>query len=185
MQKTLCFTGPRPKKLYGYNREEYNELLDFLKNTVLQYIKAGYTTFITGGAQGFDQLAFWAVNSLKKEYPEIKNVLYLPCKNQDIRWAEEGPFSRKDYQLMLKYADDIKYVHNRNFESPRDLFDRNHAMVDDSIEILGMYPDNGWRTEKNSGTAECMRYALKKDIYITRLVYDNHKHYHTYTEVLN
>ena len=23
MQKTLCFTGPRPKKLYGYNREEF------------------------------------------------------------------------------------------------------------------------------------------------------------------
>lgn len=178
VSKTLCFTGPRPSKLYGYVQNEYNELVDFIRKSLISYIKDGYDAFISGGAQGFDQIAFWAVNGLKKDYPHLKNILYLPCKNQDSRWIEEGTFGKKTYRLMLKHADKVVYVHDRDYQSPKDLFDRNHAMVDDADSVFGMYPNDNWTTETKSGTAECLRYANKKGKPITRLAYDNHKHYH-------
>ena len=30
MDKTLCFTGPRPKKLFGYDKTKYIPLVDAL-----------------------------------------------------------------------------------------------------------------------------------------------------------
>lgn len=177
MGKTICFTGRRPTNLYGYNRDEYNDLVSFLRKELEKYIGLGFNTFITGGAQGFDQVAFWVVHSLKKNYPNIKNILYLPCRNQDSRWRVDGVFGKKEYQLMLSLADDIKYINDREYISALDMMVRNHAMVNDSDEVLCLYPNDSWVTEKG-GTAECMRYAQENDVTMTQLVYDNHKHYH-------
>ena len=74
VDKVLSFTGRRPKDLYKYDKEKYipivNKLVEILESFYLQ----GFKTFVSGGAQGFDQLAFWAVNRLKTKYPDIKNV---------------------------------------------------------------------------------------------------------------
>lgn len=179
MGKKLCFTGRRPKDLYGYERDEYEDLINFLIKLIESYILSGYDTFISGGAQGFDQLAFWAVQKLKKKYPNIKNIVYAPCKNQDKKWAAEGAFGKKDYQLMLRFADEVKYINDNEFSGPKDMIIRNHAMVDNSDEILCLYPKTDWKTVKKSGTAECMRYADKKGIIMTQIIYDNHKHYYS------
>ena len=60
---TACFTGPRPKNLFGYDDDEaYKYLLAVTKEVVDLFYYYGYRYFISGGAQGFDQIAFWAVN---------------------------------------------------------------------------------------------------------------------------
>lgn len=66
-QKAVCFTGRRPKDLVGYRREGYIELVDYLKNYIRDNLYPHHTTYISGGAQGFDQLAFWAVEKLRRE----------------------------------------------------------------------------------------------------------------------
>ena len=81
---TICFTGPRPAKLYGYTKkEEYQKIVDQLKEVIRGFAKFGIKNYITGGAQGFDQLAFWAVNSLKKEY-DIQNIVYIPFRDRNV-----------------------------------------------------------------------------------------------------
>lgn len=74
--RTICFTGPRPNKLYGYkNKEKYQKLVDCIHDFLRGFCRIEsdeILTVITGGAQGIDQLAFWAANSLKKEY-SLKN----------------------------------------------------------------------------------------------------------------
>ena len=164
---TVCFTGRRPKDLFGYNHDAYIPLVNTLKNKIRSLYNLNYRTFITGGAQGVDQLAFWAVNALKRdENLPLWNVLYLPFRGQEGIWKDTGLFSKADYQLMLRYADQITYVTpnvdpNNRQQVVKALYDRNHAMVDDSQFCLGVYPDMSWRNSKG-GTAECLKYCLKK-----------------------
>lgn len=80
-----CFTGRRPKDLYGYDKNLYIPMVDALKRDILMlHQKYNMSTFITGGAQGFDQLAFWAVNALKRDMGlNIRNIIYVPFKGQE------------------------------------------------------------------------------------------------------
>lgn len=80
MEKTICFTGHRPNKMAGYKHENYCCFLNSLEEHLQKYLDAGFTKFITGGAQGADQLAFWAVHRLKLHNPSIpiQNIAYIP-----------------------------------------------------------------------------------------------------------
>ena len=55
MINTVIFTGPRPKKLFGYNdKESYQKIVDALKIQVKDAYNNGARRFISGGAQGLD-----------------------------------------------------------------------------------------------------------------------------------
>lgn len=156
---TMAFTGRRPKDLCGYDAASYRQSVADLAEILYFFYNNGIHRFISGGAQGFDQLAFWAVHRLKtqKGCTDVENILYLPFKGQERRWAETGCFSQKEYRQMTALADSVHIISGNN--SIRALFDRNHAMVNDSGILLGLYPDSSWRTAKG-GTAECLRYAV-------------------------
>ena len=67
--KTCCFTGHRPNKLFGYDlsNPNYQILAKKIKYVARVLIEQnGVDTFITGGALGVDTIAFFAVQSLKK-----------------------------------------------------------------------------------------------------------------------
>lgn len=155
---TMAFTGRRPKDLCGYDTAYYRQFVTDLAEILYFFYNNGVHRFISGGAQGFDQLAFWAVHRLKikKGCADVENILYLPFRGQERRWAVTGCFSQKEYRQMTALADSVHVISDSN--SIRALFERNHAMVDDSGILLGLYPDNSWRTAKG-GTAECLRYA--------------------------
>ena len=52
---SACFTGPRPKSLYGYEDiVSYNVLIDVVGFVIEQLVAAGTSRFVSGGAQGFD-----------------------------------------------------------------------------------------------------------------------------------
>jgi uncharacterized phage-like protein YoqJ len=166
--KALCFTGHRPKALCGYDANKYRDFVAWLTNTLYHqfYVKEGVRTFISGGAQGIDQLAFWAVEQMKRVYdiPDIKNVVFA-VKGQSTCWAEKGAFSISEYNMMLRRADYVCYVSGGSIAA---LFDRNHLMCDNADVVLGVYYDNTWTTAKG-GTSECLRYAVnhenKKQVY--------------------
>ena len=56
--RTICFTGPRPNKLYGYkNKEKYQKLVDCIHDFLRGFCRIEsdeILTVITGGAQGTD-----------------------------------------------------------------------------------------------------------------------------------
>lgn len=198
MQKTLCFTGPRPKNM-GFQEKaisksgreflvntskesSYKGFVDSLANILENFYDSGYTRFITGGAQGFDQLAFWAVNQLKQSHHDIQNVLYIPFKGQERQWQDFGYFGKQKYKDMLAIADEVHYV------CPNELTDygkivqalqvRNHAMVTDSDKVLALYNSDDWKTSKG-GTCECIRYAISHQKPVVQLTY------HVENEVLH
>jgi uncharacterized phage-like protein YoqJ len=165
---TICFTGRRPKNLWGYEKNNYVGLVNQLKEVLKTLHSVGYVRCISGGAQGFDQIAFWAVNALKREGYYFENVVYVPFRGQSSVWKAEGLFSQKEYNLMLGLADEVVYVGEKTSEEKSEitklLHNRNHAMVDDSDFIIGLYPDKSWeKADKPSGTAECLRYAKEQN----------------------
>lgn len=167
INKTVCFTGRRPKYLFGYNDDKsYLRLMSYMYNIVKNVYNKGYRNFITGGAQGFDQLMFRVVNKLKRDNPDmnIKNILYLPCKEQSSKWGKEGLFGSDNYDKMLKAADDIYYVSDTYTNTC--LMDRNRAMIDNSSLVIALYDDENWYNEERlrntSGTLNALNYALNK-----------------------
>ncbi len=156
---TMAFTGHRPKDLCGYDAASYRQFVADLAEILHIFYLKGVRRFISGGAQGFDQLAFWAVHRLKaqKGCADVENILYLPFTGQERKWTKTGCFSQKEYRQMITLADNMRIISGDN--GIRALFDRNHAMVDDSGILLGLYPDDSWCTARG-GTAECLRYAV-------------------------
>ncbi len=167
--KTLCFTGHRPNKLFGYtDRTPYNHLLRDIQTELIRLHDEGYRNVITGGAQGIDQLAFWAVSGLKQKGCDFTNIVYVPMRGQERFWASSGLFSQTEYQLMLKRADKVVYLQGElDSNAPKSLAskyltDRNHHMVNDSDLVFGVYLGamDTFQNERG-GTAECLRYAKK------------------------
>ncbi len=176
---TLCFTGTRPKNLCGYEKQSYTrfvkELMDYLKS---EFYDNGFRTFISGGAQGFDQLAFWAGYHLKQQenLSDLQNVVYVPFAGQEKVWAEKGSFSQAEYKAMLKVADEVKIlrpgISRISCSVSEALLNRNHRMVADSSLLVALFPEGeDFHTKMRSGTAECMRYAEKQKLTIVRIGY--------------
>ena len=168
---TVCFTGHRPKSIFPNKpydearRRDYQAIVDRIADFVCDMAEKGYTRFVSGGAQGFDQLAFWAVHKAKKTYPHIINDVYIPFDGQEQRWAKTGLFSQKEYNLMLNLADNVTVctqdIDTSNFKAvTRALMDRNKCMVNDSAYVFGQFEDSSWQDPRTkSGTADCLRYA--------------------------
>jgi|GEM_PF-2397191 len=164
--KTACFTGHRPNKLFGYERDNYLQLVQALTDAVESLYTKGYTRFITGGAQGADQLAFWAVNRIKKVHPDVENIIYAPFKGQGRQWQVDTLFGQNQYALMLEMADSVVYLQEEltvYTHIVKALFERNHRMVDDSDLVIGIYQDGDFQKASKGGTTECLKYAYSKN----------------------
>lgn len=172
--KTMCFTGIRPKDLHGYDHDLYIPIVKATEQALVNIITSEhYEEFITGGAQGFDQLAFWAVNRLKRRGYNIYNTVFVPFKGQERIWKKTGLFSKEEYSLMLHLADKVIYVNeidiNNKISILTALHNRNHAMIDKSDAVFGLYPDSRWTLATRGGTASCLRYALSQNKQIYQL----------------
>lgn len=135
--------------------------------------KSGARRFISGGAQGFDQLAFWGVNNFKTTHPDVKNIVYVPFEGQDRLWMSTGIFSRKEYNQMIEHADEVKIINKFNETKVGKLLnERNIAMVNDSDAVIALFNPEELKTATHSGTANCIKYANSVNKPVTYIKYD-------------
>lgn len=169
MSKTIAFTGRRPKYLGGYDARKYANFCAEFMPLLNDFYNKGYTRFISGGAQGFDMLAFGCVDLLRQQAfnaggEQIENIVYIPFEGQSDRWAEKGIFSQSDYNQMLALATDTKLVsdiaHPQGNFAIRLLMARNEAMIDDADLVVALYDGDDWIADKG-GTSQAIRYAKK------------------------
>lgn len=121
-EQTACFTGHREipaLQLISLRRK--------LKRTIVSCIKDGYRFFGAGGALGFDTLAAKTVLDLKKDYPDIKLILVLPCLNQTRGWKEADV---ETYEKIKAQADKVVYTSEQYFRGC--MQKRNRHLVDNS-----------------------------------------------------
>lgn len=147
IERSCAFTGHRPKKFpWGYNEADARclALKKALAEEIAKLVKAGYTDFLSGMAEGADTWAALTVLALKQENPALKLHCVLPCEGQ---------------------ADEVVHV-NREY-SKNCMLERNRYLVDHTACLLAVY--NGeWR----GGTAMTVRYAkkLRREVIILKPV---------------
>ena len=167
MGKTLAIIGHRPNRLYGYNdRTPYNGLLSRIQGDLKVLIDFGFDTFLFDGGQGASQLAFWAVEGLRREGAKVSTKIMAPYKGQQYRWNE--------YRQMLDCAKTVEYcmpMPPKNKDDAVALMQEcGHRIVDAADAVYGIYQGTAenYRIDR-SATAETLRYARtnKKEILLT------------------
>lgn len=146
IEKVCCFTGNRPEKLHISESEAKSLLFDAIESA----IKQGFTTFITGMAEGVDTWSGEIVLSFKEHNPDIKLVCALPYPD----------FSKKSSHI-LKKADCVFHIKDKY--SPFAFRARNEWMVDHSSLVIAL------SSGKKGGTENTIQYSEKTGKKIMKL----------------
>lgn len=152
-EKICCFSGHR-----SIMDEDYINVLEGLFDGIREMIKNGVRTFYAGGALGFDMLAETIVLKYKKEFPDVKLILLLPCKTQTKGWTNGNI---ELYEKIKTASDEVIYVSEEYSQGC--MHKRNRALVDMSDYIICyLIKDTG-------GTAYTVEYAKEKNLQIINL----------------
>lgn len=88
-EKTVSFTGYRTHKILRSTNEPdiIKRLSEKKEQTIKSLIDQGYTTFLSGMAEGFDMLAAEAVLRIRIKRPEIKLIVVIPFQGQELEYT--------------------------------------------------------------------------------------------------
>ncbi len=170
---TGCFIGHRKIK-------ESDLLFASLKATIVNLVVVkGVRTFLFGSRSQFDDLCHSIVTDLRKEYPDVKRVLF-GCKSETAPNKEEKELTER--YLKRVYGKGITIKDYDDFYQPDGVFMagkasyvvRNQAMIDESDYCIFYYNENYQPPRRkeskrsigtyqpNSGTRIAYEYACKK-----------------------
>lgn len=153
-QVTCCFTGHRI-----LSREDIQRIRPRLAQAVDAMIRRGVTTFISGGALGFDQMAALEVLSRRDEgHAPIRLIIAQPCRSQAARWTAE---QRRNYEQILARADEVVCLAETYYNGCMQA--RNRWMVEHAAYVIACM------ARLKGGTAQTVSYALKKDRQVLNL----------------
>ncbi len=159
---TCFFSGHRILE-----KKEAQLMKSLLREEILNKINDGVARFIAGGAIGFDALAAEQVIDIKKDYPDVKLVLYLPCKNHFSKWTKKDI---ERFNEIKQQADEIKYIYEGKYISGC-MQMRNNTMVKDSdCGIVYLAKRRG------SGSAQTVKFAKEKGIPFVNIVDEINKY---------
>lgn len=143
LEKACFFTGHRTLPA-----NKLDLIRKYLEENIQKHAENGVTDFISGGARGFDLLAALAVLGLKRNFPDIRLLLYLPYPGFEKNWPE------KDISILhtiAGLANDAQYISDSY--SRECMKKRNTALVRDA------YYGIAFRLTQHSGTAQTMAIA--------------------------
>lgn len=138
MSKVCCFTGHREFKL----TRPREEVVEELSTQILKAHEEGYTTFITGMAQGVD---IWAGEIVKK-IKGARLIAAIPFPGFESRWS---PFWESKYKKLLEKVDWEVYIcpeYNKTAYQKRNIW-----MVDNADLVIAVFnhkPGGTWNTIK-------------------------------------
>ena len=151
VQKTVCFTGHRPEKMFSGN-DNIELKVALLKRSIRTHIECaisdGYTDFISGMARGADIFFAEIVLYLKKTHPEIRLICAVPFPSQGDGFSRQW---RNRYNSIIADCDEKVAVCESY--SKQSYILRNKYMVDRSQRVIAVF--NG----TPGGTAGTVSYA--------------------------
>lgn len=148
-QSAVCFTGHR-----NIPSEMRPTLMERMDRTVRYLASSGFTTFISGGAVGFDILAACRVLVARRHDPSIRLVLALPCHDQTAAWRNLEDL--KLYKMLLGQADEVHYT--AEMYTPGCMRIRNQWMVDHAALCVA------YKKRDSGGTAMTVEMARKSGL---------------------
>ncbi|MBE6728061.1 MAG: DUF1273 domain-containing protein [Ruminococcaceae bacterium] len=133
----------------GHN-ECYKLSTDNLNNAIIDCINNGVTRFLSGGQGRFDRISANAVFKLKRNFPNIKNILVIPYLSFNI--------FEKDIFDEVIFPEDFEKYHFKTA-----IPQRNKYMVNNS-DIAICYIEHSW-----GNAVKTFKYAQKTNIKIIKL----------------
>ena len=154
--KKCCFTGHRNITVNIALKER---LWSALCRLVEEY---NVTDFYAGGAVGFDMLCEKAVLALKKQYPEVRLHLILPCppQKQSGRWSEE---QKQLFAEICEKADSCTVLSEEYYQGC--MKRRNEELVKNADYCVCCYNPEDYR----SGTGQTVRMCERNGINVINL----------------
>jgi len=145
---TICATGHRPDKLYGYNLSDprWTALQEQFKLKLVEY---NCKRAISGMALGVDQVFALAVLELKESGYDISLTCAVPCKNHSGKWPRQ---SQLLYDSIKNRADEVVVVTDLYYH-PSLMQTRNEWMVNRSDYVFAVWDGT------SGGTKNCVAYA--------------------------
>ena len=162
----VCFIGHRTIL-------KNEELKSSLKQTIINLINKGATTFLFGSMSEFNDLSWETVTALKANYPFIKRV-YV---------RSTYPHIDESYEKYLLKSYEYTYFPPKLINAGKYSYvERNYALIDNSTYCVFYYnenyvPTSSRRTKnnmlvqpkRNSGTKTAYNYAIKRNKIIINL----------------
>ena len=142
---TVCFTGHR--FLAAAQRDVLRRATE---SAVRNLIMSGHSTFLVGGALGFDTLAQQVTLALREEFPFLRVVMAIPCRDQDARWQARD---RAVYRRLLAAAD-ARILLSEQY-APGCMQARDRFMVDHSDRCVAFFDG------RPGGTLYTVQYARR------------------------
>lgn len=178
---TVCVTGHRDICITPTD-DNAKQVIKIFLGLIDALYKKGKRRFVSGGADGVDNLFAYAVSIYKKTHNDIENIIAIPFKDQYkviFSNKQRGEELNKEwanfYSYVMKHADKKIYVDDQTdykvnntvvgkFNSQK-YFKRNEFMVDISSIVIDVF--RGEVADKavgpRSGTKHCINYAIKKE----------------------
>lgn len=149
-----CFTGHRPEKL-SISETEARPLLEKAINTA---IENGFTTFITGMAQGIDIWAAEIVLQKRNHNAALHLICAVPHPGFENKRSE---YEKERYMHIIQNADYAATISDHYFRACYQR--RNEFMVDHSNLVIAVW--NG----TPSGTKNTIDYANRKGVKVVNV----------------
>ena len=150
---TCCFTGHRK-----IPPEERAGITDRLERVIVSLYQQGIRAYEAGGALGFDALAASTVIRLRRDYPDMKLILILPCQTQTRGWRPEDV---AEYERIKAQADEVFYTAQQYTRGC--MHKRNRYLVDHSSVCVC------YLTRDSGGTAYTVGYAKKQGLNVVNI----------------
>lgn len=152
-EKTCCFTGHRK-----IPNSEIPTIKTELKKAIIELINEGVIYYGAGGALGFDTIAAQTILELKADYPQVKLILVLPCKEQTVRWNQNDI---EIYEYIKSQCDKHVYTSEHYYDGC--MHKRNRHLVDNSSYCICYLKYN------RGGTFFTYNYAKKQGLNILNI----------------
>ena len=150
---TACFTGHR--QLAASRLPDLVKRLDLILE---ELYRRGYRRFFSGGALGFDVLAADRVIHLRRNHPDVKLILALPCSTQSRGW---NAAECRQYEQILYAADETRVLSQDYYEGCMHV--RNRHMVDRSSFCIC------YLEKTKGGTVSTVAYASQSGVPLLNL----------------
>lgn len=153
---TLAYTGHRSGRLPKQDSELYLEMCSYIEAFTVKATTAGYCHFISGFAEGVDQIAAATVIHLQRElqHTDIDLVAAVPFPGQHKRWPQKW---QAEYEDLLHYATWRETISPQYSEDVYHI--RDQWMVDNADALCAVFDGN-----QKGGTWATMNMARAKGI---------------------
>ena len=149
--KTVAFTGYREDKIkISTNNPDICHIIKIkLREKLLDLYNNGYTTFLSGMAEGFDMIAADVVLDLKKEYSDIALVSVIPFTGQTLSFT---PQQTEHHNDILNNCDSKIILYEHYFKGV--FFLRNDFLINNCSYLVTYYDGQKGGTQYTNGKAK-------------------------------